>query len=92
MRIQGLKIQQENLLLNLEHKKTGIHAEPVIIPEIEENVIFEDDGEPDTPNTNLGDITTCNFSMVKRDTGRRSPKVYQYNIEDLTSRVGHRIF
>ena len=92
LRIQGLKIQQENLLLNLELKKQGIHSVPVIIPEIEENVIFEDDGEPDTPNTNLGDITTCNFSMVKRDTGRRSPKVYQYNIEDLTSRVGHRIF
>jgi hypothetical protein len=58
------------------------------VPEIEENIVFEDDDdEPETPNTNLGDITTCNFSMVKRDTGRRSPKVYQYNIEDLTNPI-----
>ena len=95
LKVQGLKIQQENLLiqnqnllLNLELKKQGIHSVPVIIPEIEENVVFEDDDdEPDTPNTNLGDITTCNFSMVKRDTGKRSPKVYQYNIEDLTNPI-----
>jgi hypothetical protein len=86
--VQGFKIQQENLLLNLELQKQGVRIEPVIIPEIEENIVDEDvDDEPNTPNTNLGDITTCNFSMVKRDTGRRSPKVYQYNIEDLTNPI-----
>jgi hypothetical protein len=95
IKFEGLKIQQENLLLqnqnlllNLELQKQVIHTEPVIVPEIEENIVFEDDDdEPETPNTNLGDITTCNFSMVKRDTGRRSPKVYQYNIEDLTNPI-----
>jgi hypothetical protein len=88
LRVQVFKIQQENLLLNLELRKQGIHTEPVIIPEIEENIVDEDvDDEPNTPNTNVGDITTCNFSMVKRDTGRRSPKVYQYNIEDLTNPI-----
>jgi T5orf172 domain len=86
--VQGFKIQQENLLLNLELQKQGVRIEPVIIPEIEENIVDEDvDDEPNTPNTNVGDITTCNFSMVKRDTGKRSPKVYQYNIEDLTNPI-----
>jgi hypothetical protein len=88
LRVQAFKIQQENLLINLELQKQGIHTEPVVVPEIEENIVFEDDDdEPNTPNTNLGDITTCNFSMVKRDTGKRSPKVYQYNIEDLTNPI-----
>jgi hypothetical protein len=88
LRVQAFKIQQENLLINLELQKQGIHTEPVVVPEIEENIVFEDDDdEPNTPNTNLGDITTCNFSMVKRDTGKRSPKVYQYNIEDLKNPI-----
>jgi hypothetical protein len=88
LRVQAFKIQQENLLINLELQKQGIHTEPVVVPEIEENIVDEDvDDEPNTPNTNVGDITTCNFSMVKRDTGKRSPKVYQYNIEDLTNPI-----
>ena len=84
---ENLLIQNKNLLLNLELKKQGIHTEPII----EENIVFEDEDEDEdeverVPQV-LGDITTCNFSMVKRDTGRRSPKVYQYNIEDLTNPI-----
>ena len=89
LRVQAFKIQQENLLLNLELQKQGVRIEPVVIPEIEENIVFEDDDEDEVETVPpiLGDITTCNFSMVKRDTGRRSPKVYQYNIEDLTNPI-----
>jgi hypothetical protein len=90
IKLEGLKIQQENLLLqnqnlliNLELQKQGVRIEPVIIPEIEENNEIEVEQVPPI----LGNITTCNFSMVKRDTGRRSPKVYQYNIEDLTNPI-----
>jgi hypothetical protein len=90
IKLEGLKIQQENLLLqnqnlliNLELQKQGVRIEPVIIPEIEENNEIEVEQVPPI----LGNITTCNFSMVKRDTGKRSPKVYQYNIEDLTNPI-----
>ena len=80
-----LKIIYENIKINLklENEKLSIKLEQLILKEKEINLEIKKNNDSDSEI----DITTC-YSQIKNiKKGNRSPKVYQYNPDNLNEPI-----
>ena len=47
----------------------------------------EEESDDDLESETDINIATCNYTMKKRNSGKRSPKVYKYDVNDLTTPI-----
>jgi len=82
------KLKNENLKIELEKYKNN-----VIIQKVEEESDDdEQESDDDEPVSDLEseidvNLATCNYTIKKRNTNKRAPKVYQYNVNDLKNPI-----
>ena len=85
---ENLKIESENLKMKLELKLSNVVSQKVEDNEEEsdeESVADETVSDLET-ETDIN-LTTCNYNIKKRNTNKRAPKVYKYNVNDLTTPI-----
>lgn len=85
---ENLKLKNENLKIEQEKYKNNIIIQKVE-EESDDDTQESDDDETVSELESETDINlaTCNYTIKKRNTNKRAPKVYQYNVNDLTTPI-----